>query len=621
VRLIDSGALRVSVPADGSAIARGVDAGGRRLLGPIPLPDVDVTGEAPAGFVPQPTVIETQGPVRTELLLRGTRADGATYEARLAAFAGLPALRARVTLAHMGSAPYLPLRAMTLAIPATFTAGETGVAGSTRRFDRVPGERHTLRQEDAGQALLDGSGAGGHADCWMRARNDAAAVTIVSPLCWQQYPQELRLGKDGLRLGLFAGAADPVRLGRGAAKTHEVWIAVQPSAAATAPEDLATALAVPLVAHVDAGWVVSTRALAQALDPRATGAASFLDRLSAGFTRYQKRARSESWDDGPPVPCQERTSERPRVGYFGALNWGDWNFPGYRDHREGCDAWGNLEYDLPQVLGLGWVATGKREFFDGFAAAALHYRDVDIVHHDPEHPDHVGLNHPHKAGHFAPESPKNVDLGHTWLEGLITHYRLTGDPRSLAAARAMGDALAGRVGKAANPRHFGWPMIALAALADSTGETRYRDAASHFATAGLDAWEPSPAAADWKIGILADGLAAVHAVDGEPRLLDWLTRYADALVTAPPDRFPDARYALPLGYLAARSGDRRYRERALAVAAALTIGDWGKALALGGRTGFRLLGPLATQQPAAARTTTPAPAAPLRRSEPARRRP
>ena len=40
--------------------------------GRYPFPMLDVDGEAPAGFVPQPTVIETQGPVRTELLLRGT---------------------------------------------------------------------------------------------------------------------------------------------------------------------------------------------------------------------------------------------------------------------------------------------------------------------------------------------------------------------------------------------------------------------------------------------------------------------------------------------------------------------------------------------------------------------
>jgi hypothetical protein len=297
---------------------------------------------------------------------------------------------------------------------------------------------------------------------------------------------------------------------------------------------------------------------------------------------------------------------------------GDWNFPGYRDRIKGCDAWGNLEYDLPQVLGLGWVATGSRPMWDGFVAAVLHYRDVDIIHHDPLHPDRVGLNHPHKVGHFAPEATQNVDLGHVWLEGLITHYRLTGDRRSLEAARAMGDALASRVGKAANPRQFGWPMMALAALADATGESRYRDAARHFAGAALHVYEPTPTAADWKIGILADGLASVQAVTGDAALLAWLTAYADALVAAPPDQFPDSRYALPLGALAVRTGVARYRDRALAVVADLQVGDWGKTLALAGRTGFRLLGPLATQQET--RAVTPGPAAPPPRSAPGRRR-
>jgi Beta-L-arabinofuranosidase, GH127 catalytic domain len=307
-----------------------------------------------------------------------------------------------------------------------------------------------------------------------------------------------------------------------------------------------------------------------------------------------------------------------RTGFFGALNWGDWNFPGYRDQTKGCDAWGNLEYDLTQVLGLGWVATGKRPMWDAFVAAALHYRDVDIIHHDPDHPDRVGLNHPHKVGHFLLETTQNVDLGHAWLEGLITHYRLTGERRSLEAARGMGDALAGRVGKAANPRQFGWPMIALSALADSTGDARYRDAATRFAEPALQAFDPTPAAGDWKVGILADGLAAVQAVVPDSARMTWLTRYADALVTAPADKFPDARYALPLGILARWTGDARYRDRALSVAGGLEIGDWGKALALAGRTGFRLLGPLAA--PVAGGAVTPVPAAPPRPSAPARKR-
>ena len=59
------------------------------------------------------------------------------------------------------------------------------------------------------------------------------------------------------------------------------------------------------------------------------------------------------------------------------------------------------------------------------------------------------------------------------------------------------------------------------------------------------------------MGILADGIAAVHALTGSEALRTWLVRYADALVAAP-DRFADPRYALPLGYLAAITGNPQY---------------------------------------------------------------
>src|SRR5581483_8259928 len=99
----------------------------------------------------------------------------------------------------------------------------------------------------------------------------------------------------------------------------------------------------------------------------APGASDFLARLTAATRRYLAGARTERWDDGPPVPCDERSSAHPRVGF-------------YRSKTEGCDAWGNLEYDLPQVFGLAWAATGNRLFYDAFVPAVRHYRDVDIVH-------------------------------------------------------------------------------------------------------------------------------------------------------------------------------------------------------------------------------------------------
>jgi rhamnogalacturonyl hydrolase YesR len=94
------------------------------------------------------------------------------------------------------------------------------------------------------------------------------------------------------------------------------------------------------------------------------------------------------------------------------------------------------------------------------------------------------------------------------------------------------------------------------------------------------------------MGILADGVAVVHAATGDAKLRHWLVEYADALV-AGGDRWQDARYALPVGYLAAVTGNARYERAARLAVRNLKVGDWGKTLAATGRVGFRLLAPLA----------------------------
>ena len=166
------------------------------------------------------------------------------------------------------------------------------------------------------------------------------------------------------------------------------------------------------------------------------------------------------------------------------------------------------------------------------------------------------MNHPHKALHFAFESPETIDLGHTWTEGLISYHRLTGDERALAAARGIADALVSKVGRARNPRQFGWPMLALVAVYDATGERRYLDAARAYAEAGTQRFPPTPASGDWKMGILADGVAAVERAGADARFRRWLVAYADALL-ASPGRFIDPRFALPLGQLYALTGEDR----------------------------------------------------------------
>src|SRR5262245_18664256 len=609
-RTVDTGRLRFTVPGAGPAFLSDVAAGTARLAGPVPLPALAVRGERGGAPSRDSLEVEREGPIESELVLRGRYPQGITYELRIAAFAGQPFVRLRYTVTNMADPHYAPLESLALSVPARLEGGALGVDGGARSFPGLD-QRHELLQQDATPVALDGARAGRHGDGWARGGGAGLAVTAVVPDFWEEYPKALRVAPDGVAVDLFAGRDAAVQFGTGAAKTHEVWLVLEPTDAALPPADPAAALAAPLVAAPPATWIVSTRAVPQALDPEAPGARDFLTRLAAAYDRYRDHVRTERWDDGPPVPCSERTSEHPRVGLYGVFNWGDWQFPGYRDQVRGCDGWGNLEYDLPQVLALAWLATRSRMFYDGLVPAARHYRDVDVIHHAPGHPNWVGMNHPHKALHFALESRETIDLGHTWTEGLLTLYHLTGEVRALEAARGIGDAIVGRVGKASNPRQFGWPMIALAALHDATGERRWLDGARAYADAALAKFPPTPSAGDWKMGILADGLAAVHAAMPEDRTRRWLIGYADAFVAAP-GRWPDPRFALPLGYLAVLTGDRRYESAALAAARGMKIGDWGKPLAAMGRTGFRLLGPLAAR----AERATPARDAPRPGSPP-----
>jgi len=154
---------------------------------------------------------------------------------------------------------------------------------------------------------------------------------------------------------------------------------------------------------------------------------------------------------------------------------------------------------------------------------------------------------------------------------------------------------------------------------DATGERRYLEAARAYADAGTDLFRPTPAAGDWKMGILADGVAAVYGADGDARLRRWLMAYADALL-ASPGRFTDPRFGLPLGQLYALTGDERYKQAALATVRGMNISDQGKQLAANGRTGFRILaglkasgGPSGARAPSALRSSdAPRPRRPAR---------
>src|SRR6185295_18079241 len=148
---------------------------------------------------------------------------------------------------------------------------------------------------------------------WARESGDDVTVTVAMPTFWQEYPKAFRLAPERLELDLFAGMEAPVQFGSGAAKTHELWIAVEGGAGGRA-DDFAAAVGAPLVALPAADWIVASHALPQALAGKAPTAREFLARLATAFAAYRERQRTERWDDGPPTSCATRTTEHPRVG-------------------------------------------------------------------------------------------------------------------------------------------------------------------------------------------------------------------------------------------------------------------------------------------------------------------
>ena len=621
---VDTGPLQFSVAKDRFAPLAAVRLNGRPMLSGAITSFFDVDGKRLEAQAPTSVKVTEPGPLRARIEVRGRYAAGFDYVVRVDAFANQPFLRLLHTFEQHSPEPYTFVRQLAMTLPLTFEGPVAYSAGREKGqpFAGVmPEAGFTFLQEDNDTLRV---GAERHTEAaagWIDVHDASHGVALAARFFWQEYPQSFELHRTGLTYNLWAPGALPAKIGMGAAKTHEMVLYFHDKTAPT-PEPLA-ALSEPLVGHVDARWTKATGALRNAIAPAAATNA-FLRQLGVGYRAVQQGTEVERWDDSGavrcPAPRATRTGatppaeallpERPRRGFFGMLNWGDWNFPGYHDTTKGCDAWGNLEYDMTQVLALGYAATGERAYYERMVAAARHFMDVDRIHYQRERPNWVGMNHPKNPLHFAFEIG-GVDLGHTWTEGLLSYYYLTGDERGLDAARGIADYLVRRARSTAlrgNPRQWGWPQIALVAAYEATGDAQYKDAAQAYARGGMAAFAPDKIGG-WKLGILADGLSYTHAVTDDPVIRDWLMRYA-AAVRARGDAV-DPRFLPAVAYAGRMSGNEAHMRMATDGVARLKFGSWGKPFTIAGRIGFRILSLSAAQgasQPAKQPTARSVPA-------------
>jgi hypothetical protein len=584
---VETGAVRFDVPRHHFAVLEGLQstAKGAPAVGPIgsALVAGSRTGTAQA---PQAVEVLERGPLRTRLQIRGTYGNGFDYLIRIDAYAGQRFVRILHTFINHGGSAWVSLPRASLDLP----LGElkphsyrVGIVGARSRSGDLGEEGLHAIQRDNATAEISGKRADEQLAGWIELDGGCGSVGIASRWFWQEYPQSFAARRDWLTYNLWAPEEAAAKAGVGAAKTHELAVWIAPPRAL--PPTVGAALLAPLQGVVEPQWVASTHALAGSIAPNGP-AAPFVRQASDAAARYLQRNGVERWNDCGEERCTNSETERPRVGAYGMWNWGDWNFRGYEDTTKGTDSWGNLEYDTTYTLALTYAASGDPALFDATVAAARHAVDVDVIHAYPERPEWEGMNHPKNPLHFS-FALGGPDLGHTWTQGMVAAYYLTGDDRFLQAARGIADYLVKRAAGAVrgNPRQWGWPIIALLAVHEATGDHRYLDAAARYAAGGMKAHPPTTSA-QWKLGILADALASLHAATGNTAARTWLDAYVAAAMAR--GAAEDTRAFPAVAYVARISDDATLRDAALSRAANLDLGNWGKPFSVHGRIGFRI---------------------------------
>jgi len=334
----------------------------------------------------------------------------------------------------------------------------------------------------------------------------------------------------------------------------------------------------PLIACPPTGWLTGSQVF---------GIGPLPDLGKGEYPRYK---------EGMDIAFQSLMERRGRLKEYGLLNYGDWSYERYQR------GWGNVEYDLPHCAFMLWAMTGERGYFDLGVDSAIHYRDTDIHHYDADGGyNHTGAPMIHGTDHFS-RTPDGIPafathLGHMWVEGLLEHYFLTGDLRSLEVAREVGEFLKSTPSiyelETKQCREIGWPIICLVELYEATGDMSCFNAASQLVERALEHQYPEGywatfqldpsglwcySAKPFMMGILLEGLIRYHMLTKDPKvaksivkacywLVDeaWVEEDKGFIYTTEPSnmdggRLTDVREMAALGYAYVLCGEEKFLE-------------------------------------------------------------
>ena len=409
------------------------------------------------------------------------------------------------------------------------------------------GERREVGGRVAGHVTVAAAAASG---------DSGESITVALRRFWQTYPRAIRVTGDEIAVELLPtpdGSERPADaeswhriyfwlrddgylLKAGMALTSEILLAC-------GPRDEA------LLA-----WFEQAPAVRPSLDW--LNSCGVLGPLAAKNTRVL-----DDYERALDSGYEQWTADRDIWRQYGWVNFGDW-------YGESAWSWGNNEYDPPFAHYSEFLRGGDPRWFILGAEAARHLTDVDTVNASTD-ADQTGAQYTHMPGHaggYLPPYFRSKMSGsssvpsHTWVEGPVLHYLLTGDENlreslDRTAGWLLGAGLKDFAGGIqhydfANCRECGWHLIHLTALARMSASPRYLNAAALIVDRVLARQEPGGGwervlkeghcgcepprergEAGFMVGVLLSGLRRYHELTGDNRVAEailggvrWLIR-------------------------------------------------------------------------------------------------
>lgn len=426
-----------------------------------------------AGEVTKTQVIEA-GPLRAVIrrIGRHTAADGRTlleFDLLQEFYAGSPQTRLSYVFTHKEDSATERVRQVRLTMPTPW-AGEGARATVWGEGAAASGAAAACRQLelDAATVTADGADTQAGRTLGFARLSDGPSLAVTTRWWWEKWPKGVEVSADGIALDLIPADSHtqfsdgPFVLYQGEGITHEVMLGFEPEGTAPDATDAFVAFRDRLIAAPDPAYATSTLALGE-MPP----AGEHL------FPDYEQRI--DRMYDGYMAKRESRRE-------YGMENFGDDTFEwGY---GPSYTFWSNQEYDHHHGFLVQWYRSGDRRFFEIGEQAARHYEATDCYHWAPGREHLIGAPHHHNSKHIVDEGwypdhcVAGASNGHSWVEGLLDYWLLTGDVRAEETARAMGEWYIWTVennayGAGGQERGPGWTLIALSSLYRLTGDERF----------------------------------------------------------------------------------------------------------------------------------------------------